>query len=154
MGIISGFKAWMGIGEKAGDVVDTGLSVIEMGARGIDVLFHTEEEKSQEAIQARKDWMAHAITVNSALQNSNTESSKARRKFAGWILKNVLAVFDWCVICISIAHLSGKEVLISSVRSMVKDIKTVTELFYIGEAMVAVVGCFFLYYGAKKAFGK
>jgi len=37
---------------------------------------------------------------------------------------------------------------------MVTDIKIVTELFYIGEAMVGVIGVYFLYYGVKKAVGK
>jgi len=154
MGFLTGLKAWVGIGGKADDVIDTGLSLIKMGANGIDVLFDTSEEQRADRMKANAALLAHAIKVNEALASSNTASSRARRKFAGWILKNVLFVFDWCVVCISVAHLSGKSSLVANVSSMVTDIKIVTELFYIGEAMVGVIGVYFLYYGVKKAVGK
>jgi len=61
MGFLTGLKAWVGIGGKADDVIDTGLSLIKMGANGIDVLFDTSEEQRADRMKAHAALLGHAI---------------------------------------------------------------------------------------------
>lgn len=149
MGLWTDLKAWVGLGNKAGDVVDTGLKLLESGARGIDALWHTDEEKSREQIEGRKALLDHAVKISTIINESNTMSSRTRQVLAFAITINVLLAFNFCVGFLAIAYLRGKESIILA-KDFAATVILLVDKFYIGEAFAGVIGVFFLYYGIKK----
>ena len=163
MGLLADLKGWIGLGNKAGDVVDTGLNLIKTGARGIDLLFHTDEEKSQEATAGRKAMLEHAITINKLVNESNTMSSRTRQVLAYVITGNVLLVFNFCISVLAWAYIFGESRVVAregglvetipaidKAQLFIRDVVVLVDKFYIGEAFAGVIGVFFLYYGIKK----
>ena len=146
-----GFMSWIkGIG-KADKVVDTGLNLIESGAKGLDAMFYTSEEKAQDIAKNAGTIIAHAVQMNTLMNQSNTASSKIRRTLAYAITGVVLFVFMWCVAVLSWAYLISDNITAPErAKSFVADVVATSEALYIGGAFTAVCILFFGYYGLNK----
>jgi hypothetical protein len=82
MGLIS---TVMGIFGKSDKAVDTGLDLIKMGAKGIDALWYTDEEKAENKADSAKlkfKWGELAIKSAETTIGENSQRSLSRRYLA------------------------------------------------------------------------
>lgn len=153
------FSGLLNLGKTQEKVVDSITDIAKMGASGIDVLFHTDEEKSQENIAARKEWMAYILKRQETIGQSDSASSKARRNIAYAITGVVLATFVYLVVILSIGYLrapivDGVLIGLERYKLLVVDIVSLANRLYIGEAFAAVLTTFLVYYGWNKVKNK
>lgn len=140
---------------KADKVVDTGLDLISSGAKGLDAMFYTSEEKAQDIAKNAGTIITHAVQMNELMNKSNTASSKIRRTLAYAIAGTVLTSFIWCVGILSWAYfISEREGIIDKAKSFVADLVATSNALYVGQAFTAVCILFFGYYGLNKVIGK
>lgn len=140
---------------KADKVVDTGLDLIKSGAKGLDAMFYTSEEKAQDIAKNAKTIITHAVEMNKLMNEGGTASSKTRRFLAYAITGVVLFSFMWCVMALSWAHLiSDDPQAAGRAKLFVADVVATANALYIGGAFTAVCILFFGYYGLNKVIGK
>ena len=149
-----GFMSWIsGLG-KADKVVDTGLNLIESGAKGLDAMFYTSEEKAQDIAKNAGTIITHAVEMNKLMNQSNTFSSKIRRTLAYAITGTVLLSFLWCVVVLSWAFLFSDGTNLENAKAFVAALVETSKALYVGQAFTAVCILFFGYYGLNKVIGK
>jgi hypothetical protein len=140
---------------KTGEVVDAGLDLIKTGAKGLDAMFYTSEEKAQDIAKNAGTIIAHAIEMNKLMNEGSTASSKTRRALAYAITGVVLFTFIWCVCVLSYAYLiSDNPLAATNAKLFVSDVVAAASALYIGGAFTAVCILFFGYYGLNKVIGK
>lgn len=153
------FFKWFTTSEKA---VDTGLDLIKDASSGIDMLFHTEEEKAIESAQARNELFAHALKMNELFNKSNTASSQARRYLAKVIVWFTFGIAIYCIGIMTYGYFSSPVVVdgvampakLALSKQLTADIIVILSKLWIGEAFAAVVTTFFISHGAYKAVSK
>jgi hypothetical protein len=132
-GIITG----LGKGAKA---VDVGLDLVTSGAKGIDAMFYTDEEKAENKAKMLPVLMDHALKMNKATIGESSIRSITRRVIAF----AVLAVFDLFVLLGLGYTLFGKH-------AVVGDIIRLAQACMLPEITLTVIFFYFGYYGIEKA---
>ena len=150
-----GFMSWMkGLG-KADKIVDTGLDLIQSGAKGLDAMFYTDEEKAQDKAKNAATIINHAVQMNKLINEGKTASSQTRRILAFAIAGVALCTYLWCVVILSYAYFfSNTEGVIGKAKAFVGDVIATSNALYVGGAFTAVVILFFGYYGLNKVIKK
>ena len=83
MGILSDF---MGIFKTSTKAVDTAADVIKMGAKGIDAIWYTDEEKAGDSLKAAENKLAWGKVAVRHIESSLNESSarSLSRRYLAW----------------------------------------------------------------------
>ena len=125
--------AWWNVLTSSKKVVDTAADLIKDGASGIDMLFFTDEEKSQASAKI----MDQVIAINRATADENSVRSKTRRMLAIVIIGNYLALINIGVL-LNVLDETDKA-------KFVFDVANTT----LASHVLAVVIFYFGYYGVK-----
>lgn len=134
-----GFWSMITGAKKTGKVIDTGLDLIQSGAKGIDAMFYTKEEQAQDRAKASASIIAHAVEMNKMANEEQSIRSITRRLLAVGIVFNSVMVFDYCIYLLQ----TGKEQLVTKILQLVG-------AWGMDNALLAVVIFYFGYYGASK----
>lgn len=94
MSIFGWFTAGKVTADTASKVVDTGCSLIEKAADGIDALFFTDEEK----VQASQKVLETVIEMHKATADENSVRSRARRALAIIVIADYMALLNLAAI--------------------------------------------------------
>jgi hypothetical protein len=127
-----------GVG-KAGDVIDTGMDVVKMGASGLDKLVYTKEEKAIDGAKNIAVNMDHAITMARIAQNESGASAVTRRLVFLIVLGNFTIYAQAALVAACFSRID----IITNI------IKTATAIM-LGEMAIAVVVSMAGYYAATK----
>lgn len=128
---------------KVGDVVDTGLDLIKTGAKGLDAMVFTDEEKATATAENVAKNMAHVVDMAKITQNESGASAVTRRIVACVVLGvfSLFAVTGLALVCF------GKQ-------AVVADIVTLAVALDIGQMAMTIVIALFGYYAVGRAVKK
>ena len=124
---------------KAGKAVDVGLDLVTSGAKGIDAMFYTDEEKAENKAKMLPVLMDHALAMNKATVGESSIRSITRRVIAF----AVLAVFDLFVLIGLGYTLWGKH-------AVVNDVIRLAQSCMLPQITLTVIFFYFGYYGLEK----
>lgn len=124
---------------KVGDAIDTGLDVVKMGARGLDAMVYTDEEKAETAAarQERNGEMAYKFAK---MRQGESGASAVTRRAAMYIVLGNFTVF--CQTALVFTCLGRKE--------LAADIVKLAIALSIGSLAMTVVASLFGYYAWTK----
>jgi hypothetical protein len=124
---------------KVSQVIDTGLDLVKTGAKGVDMMFHTDEEKAIEDAQNIVVNMGHALEFAKLAQNESGASAVTRRIFGLIVLGNF-----------TVFALVGLVALCLERPGLVENIVKFANAIEIGTLTIAVIVSTFGYYAVTK----
>ena len=124
---------------KVGDAIDTGLDIVKMGARGLDKMVYTDEEKAIDGAANIAKNMDHALAFAKISQSESGASAVIRRLAMLIVLGNF-----------SLFTVTGLVLVLMDKISTLQNLAKWASSMSIGSLAMTVVASIFGYYAVTK----